>query len=187
MGKQYDQITPTLQSFIQAQPLFFVATAPLSENGHVNLSPKGYDTFRILSPHQVAYLDLTGSGNETSAHLAENGRITFMFCAFHGAPQILRLYGKGETILPGSERWEELLALFPGYPGIRQIILASIHRAQTTCGYAVPLMELQQQRETLTRWATAKGEEALINYRGDNNCMSVDGLPTPLAQQYKEQ
>src|SRR5579885_1428424 len=147
MGKQYDQITPTLQSFIQAQPLFFVATA----------------------------------------HLSENGRITFMFCAFHGAPQILRLYGKGETILPGSERWEELLALFPGYPGIRQIILASIHRAQTSCGYAVPLMELQQQRETLTRWATAKGEEALINYRGDNNCMSVDGLPTPLAQQYKEQ
>ena len=92
MAKQYDQITPTLQSFIKAQPLFFVATAPLSEHGHVNLSPKGYDTFCILSSNQVAYLDLTGSGNETSAHLAENGRITFLFCAFHGAPQILRLY-----------------------------------------------------------------------------------------------
>src|SRR5947207_13424960 len=113
MGEQYDHITPTLQSFIQAQPLFFVATAPLSEQGHVNLSPKGYDTFRILSPHQVAYLDLTGSGNETSAHLAENGRITFMFCPFHGAPKILRLYGKGENVLKGAERWDELVAHFP--------------------------------------------------------------------------
>src|SRR5258708_2339738 len=116
MAKQYDQIIPTLQNFIKAQPLFFVATAPLSEHGHVNLSPKGYDTFCILSSNQVAYLDLTGSGNETSAHLAENGRITFMFCAFGGAPQILRLYGKGETVLPGAERWDELLAHFPSYP-----------------------------------------------------------------------
>ena len=136
MATQYDQITPTLQSFIKAQPLFFVATAPLSEHGHVNLSPKGYDTFCILSSNQVAYLDLTGSGNETSAHLAENGRITFMFCAFRGAPQILRLYGKGETVLPGAERWDELLAHFPSYPGIRQIIIASIDLVQTSCGYA---------------------------------------------------
>ena len=135
MATQYDQITPTLQSFIKAQPLFFVATAPLSEQGHVNLSPKGYDTFCILSSKQVAYLDLTGSGNETSAHLAENGRITFMFCAFGGAPQILRLYGKGETVLPGTEQWDELLAHFPTYPGIRQIIIASIHLVQTSCGY----------------------------------------------------
>ena len=186
MGKQYNQITSDLQSFIQAQPLFFVATAPLSEQGHVNLSPKGYDTFRILSPHQVAYLDLTGSGNETSAHLAENGRITFMFCAFRGTPQILRLYGKGETVLPGAERWEELVAHFPGFPGIRQIILASIHLAQTSCGYGVPLMELQKDRETLTRWATSQGEEKLADYRGANNSSSLDGLPTPLAQRYKE-
>jgi hypothetical protein len=151
MGKQYDQITPALQSFIQVQPLFFVATAPLSEQGHVNLSPKGYDTFRILSPHQVAYLDLTGSGNETSAHLAENGRITFLFCAFQGTPQILRLYGKGETVLLGADRWEELLVHFPSYPGTRQIILASIHLVHTSCGYGVPLMELQQDRETMAR------------------------------------
>jgi hypothetical protein len=183
MAKQYDQITPTLQSFIKAQPLFFVATAPLSEHGHVNLSPKGYDTFCILSSHQVAYLDLTGSGNETSAHLAENGRITFMFCAFGGAPQILRLYGKGETVLPGAERWDELIAQFPSYPGIRQIILASIDRVHTSCGYAVPLMELQKDRDTLERWATSKGEEGLVDYRGANNSKSLDGLPTPLAQQ----
>src|SRR5436305_948652 len=186
MANQYDRITPALQSFIQAQPLFFVATAPLSEQGHVNLSPKGYDTFRILSPHQVAYLDLTGSGNETSAHLAENGRITFLFCAFRGTPQILRLYGKGETVLPGAERWEELVAQFPSYPGIRQIILASIHLIHTSCGYGVPLMELQQDRETLTRWATSKGEEGLVDYRGANNSKSLDGLPTPLAQHYQE-
>jgi hypothetical protein len=186
MANQYDQITPALQSFIKAQPLFFVATAPLSEHGHVNLSPKGYDTFRVLSPHQVAYLDLTGSGNETSAHLAENGRITFLFCAFGGAPQILRLYGKGETVLPGAQRWDELVAHFPGYPGIRQIILASIDLVQTSCGYGVPLMELQKDRETMARWATSKGEEGLVDYRGTTNRKSLDGLPTPLAQQYKE-
>ena len=186
MAQQYDRITPALQSFIQAQPLFFVATAPLSEHGHVNLSPKGYDTFRILSPHQVAYLDLTGSGNETSAHLAENGRITFLFCAFHGAPQILRLYGKGETILTGAERWEELVAHFPSYHGIRQLILVSIDRVHTSCGYGVPLMELQKDRETLKRWATSKGEEGLVDYRGANNSKSLDGLSTPLAQQDKE-
>lgn len=118
MAKQYNQITPPLQSFIKAQPLFFVATAPLSQHGHVNLSPKGYNTFCILSSNQVAYLDLTGSGNETSAHLAENGRITFLFCAFSGAPQILRLYGKGETILPGTERWDELLAQHRHLPSL---------------------------------------------------------------------
>ena len=186
MGEQFDQITPSLQSFIQAQPVFFVATAPLSEQGHVNLSPKGYDTFRILSPHQVAYLDFTGSGNETSAHLVENGRITFLFCAFQGAPQILRLYGRGETVLPGAERWEELLVHFPSYPGIRQIILASIDLVRTSCGYGVPLMELQKDRETLARWATSKGEEGLAEYRGANNSKSLDGLSTPLAQHYKE-
>jgi hypothetical protein len=186
MGEQYDHITPILQSFIPAQPLFFVATAPLSEHGHVNLSPKGYDTFRILSPHQVAYLDLTGSGNETSAHLAENGRITFLFCAFSGVPKLLRLYGKGETVLLGARQWDELVAHFPSYPGIRQIILVSIDRVQTSCGYGVPLMELQKDRETLTRWATSKGEEGLADYRGANNSKSLDGLSTPLAQQDKE-
>src|SRR5438105_6779634 len=186
MAEQYDQITPTLQNFIQAQPLFFVATAPRSEHGHVNLSPKGYDTFRILSPYQVAYLDFTGSGNETSAHLAENGRITFLFCAFSGAPQIVRLYGKGETVLPGAQRWDELLAHFPSYRGIRQIILASVDLVQTSCGYGVPLMEFQKDRETLARWASSQGEEVLAQYRGSNNSKSLDGLPTPLAQQHQQ-
>ncbi len=186
MSKQYNEITPALQAFIRAQPLFFVATAPLAEDGHVNLSPKGYDTLCILSSQQVAYLDLTGSGNETSAHLAENGRITFMFCAFTGSPQILRLYGRGETILPGMYQWDELMERFPAYPGARQIIVASIHLVQTSCGFGVPQMELQQQRDTLLRWAVAKNEDGLITYRGAKNVKSLDGLPTPLAQLHEQ-
>ncbi len=182
MPKFYDEITPELQTFIRVQPLFFVATAPLAADGHVNLSPKGYDTFGILSSHQVAYLDLTGSGNETSAHLAENGRITFMWCAFSGAPQILRLYGRGETVLPGMDRWDELLARFPTYPGTRQIIVATIDLVQTSCGFGVPRMEVKQQRDTLVRWAESQGEDGLETYRVNKNVTSLDGLPTPLAQ-----
>src|SRR5688572_3300212 len=117
MGKVVEQITPELQAFIDAQPLFFVATAPLAPDGHVNLSPKGLGTFRVLSPHRVAYLDLTGSGNETAAHLQENGRITFMFCAFEGRPKIVRLYGSGEVIQPGTAAWDELRPAFGELPG----------------------------------------------------------------------
>ena len=182
MAKLYDQITDQLASFIQAQPLFFVASAPLAAEGHVNLSPKGLDCLRILSPRRVAYLDLTGSGNETSAHLSENGRITLMFCAFGGPPKILRLYGRGRTVLPETAEWAELRPLFPEYPGARQIIAAEIHRVQTSCGYAVPLMEYASQRDTLTRWAETKGDEALKDYRREKNSASVDGLPAPLAE-----
>ncbi len=142
MAKLYDQITDRLAEFIQAQPLFFVASAPLAADGHVNVSPKGLDCLRIISPTQVAYLDLTGSGNETSAHIQENGRITLMFCAFNGPPNILRLYGQGRTVLPDTAEWEELRPLFPEHPGARQIVAAEISRVQTSCGYAVPLMDL---------------------------------------------
>ncbi len=179
MAKVVECITPELKAFIEAQPLFFVASAPLSEQGHVNLSPKGLDCLRVLSPSRVAYLDLTGSGNETAAHLHENGRITFMFCAFAGPPRILRLYGAGEVVLPDTPRWEELIGHFPVYPGIRQVITAEIARVQTSCGFAVPLMELVRQRDTLPRWAEAKGEE-LPRYREQKNARSIDGLPAPL-------
>src|SRR5688500_11557831 len=178
MGKVLECITPDLEAFIGAQPLFFVATAPISGEGHVNLSPKGLDCLRVLSPTRVAYLDLTGSGNETAAHLAENARITFMFCAFSGAPRILRLYGIGTVVLPGTPRWAELAAGFPGYPGVRQIIAAGITRVQTSCGYGVPLMDFSGQRDTLCRWAEAKGE-ALPRYRQEKNAKSIDGLPAP--------
>ena len=131
MGKVVERITDELRAFIEAQPLFFVGTAPLEVDGHVNLSPKGLDCLRVLGPHRVAYLDLTGSGNETSAHLAQNGRITLMFCAFQGPPNILRLYGRGTTVLPGDSARGELRPLFPAYPGVRQIITVSVHRVQT--------------------------------------------------------
>lgn len=179
MAKVLECITPELKAFIEAQHVFFVASAPLSEDGHVNLSPKGLDCLRVLSSSRVAYLDLTGSGNETAAHLHENGRITFMFCAFTGAPRILRLYGTGEVVLPGTAEWAELAGLFPVYPGMRQIITAEISRVQTSCGFAVPLMEYTQQRDTLSRWAEAKGDD-LPSYRQQKNATSIDGLPAPL-------
>ena len=180
MAELYDEITERLREFIEAQQIFFVASAPLDGSGHVNLSPKGLDCLRILSPTRVAYLDLTGSGNETSAHLHENGRITFMFCAFSGPPKILRLFGEGEVALPGSNAWNELQPLFTEYPGARQIITADIHRVQTSCGYGVPLYDFVGQRDTMVRWAVNRGEDGLLTYRAEKNAKSIDGLPTPL-------
>ena len=150
MAKFFDTITPEIRAFIEKQHLFFVASAPLSAEGHVNVSPKGMDTFRILSDHEVAYLDMTGSGNETSAHLLENGRVTFMFCAFQGSPEIVRLYGTGRTILPGTADWDALSPLYPTYPGIRQTITATLHQTQTAYGYAVPCIDHRAERETPT-------------------------------------
>lgn len=181
MGQTVDGITPELKRFIEAQPVFFVASAPLAASGHVNLSPKGLDSFRVLSPNRVAYLDLTGSGNETSAHLTENGRITFMFCAFSGPPRILRLYGRGTVILPDAPEWTTLVNRFPILPGIRQVITADIHRVQTSCGFGVPTMEFGGQRDTLLRWAEGKGEQ-IAQYRHKKNATSIDGLPAPLLQ-----
>jgi hypothetical protein len=180
MAKTFERIIPELHAFIEAQPLFFVASAPLAADGHVNLSPRGLDSFRILSPERVAFLDLTGSGNETSAHLHENGRITFMFCAFSGPPRILRLYGTGRVVLPGGAGWDELAPRFPEYPGVRQIVVADVSRVQTSCGFGVPLMEHRGERDTLLRWAEAKGD-ALPRYRAEKNARSIDGLRAPVA------
>src|SRR5690348_1131798 len=141
MAKVYAEITADLQRFMAQQSLFFVATAPLAGGGHVNLSPKGLNCFRVFDPRRVGYLDITGSGNETAAHVTENGRITFMFCAFAGAPRILRLYGTGRVVLPATEEWAALRPGFPAVPGARQLILADIHRVQTSCGMGVPLLD----------------------------------------------
>ena len=180
MGKILDSITPELVAFIEAQPMFFVASAPLTATGHVNVSPKGLDTFRVLSPNRVAYLDLTGSGNETSAHVTENSRITIMFCSFGERPLILRLYGRGQIVLPANTLWPELIALFPDYPGMRQVIVADVGMVQTSCGFGVPLMEHVSDRDRMVRWIESKGEDGMREYRRVKNSISLDGLRAPL-------
>ena len=153
MAKVLPELDAELTAWISAQPMFFTASAPLAANGHINLSPRGLDTFRILGPLEVAWLDLTGSGNETAPHLVENGRLTVMFCAFSGPPRILRLYGRGKVILPDSTAWTELRPHFPQYPGERQIIHLAVERVQTSCGAGVPLMDYRGQRDILPKWA----------------------------------
>jgi hypothetical protein len=183
--KVLPEISKPLIKFIQRQHLFFVASSPLSAEGHINLSPKGLESLCILSPRRVAYLDLVGSGNETSAHLRENGRITIMFCAFEGAPTILRLYGQGRTVLPTHPEWETLAQHFArkDFPGARQIIVVDITRVQTSCGSGVPLFDYQGERDQLIQWAEKKGAEGLRTYIQENNCASLDGLPTELGAQ----
>lgn len=177
MGKLHDEITPELVSWVQQQHLFFVATAPLAGEGHVNCSPKGLDTLRILGPRRVAYLDLTGSGAETIAHVRENGRIVFMFCALTGPPKIVRFHGSGQVITPASASWEGLRALFPGYRGARTIISADISHISDSCGFGVPKFEYIEERDTLEKWAVNKGVEGLPLYRSQKNVRSIDGLP----------
>ncbi|QYR21342.1 pyridoxamine 5'-phosphate oxidase family protein [Paenibacillus sp. sptzw28] len=184
MGKFFTSILPEHEAFIRKQHIFFVGSAPLKADGHVNLSPKGHDALRIFSPTEVAYLDLTGSGNETSAHLLENGRITFMFIALEGQPMILRLYGTGRVVLPGTDEWETLAPHFEMMPGARQIITAALHAVQTSCGYSVPYFSYEGDRETLRKWADTKGEEGLTAYRHEKNSISIDGLVTPIGRQY---
>ncbi len=177
--KVYDSISPELADWIQAQPMFFNATAPLTDTGHINLSPRGLDTLRILDSNQVVVLDLTGSGNETAAHLTENGRITVMLCAFSGAPRIVRLFGTGEVILPDHQDWPALRSLFaPELPGVRQLFRIQVNRVQTSCGFGVPQMELISQRKELIQWANKKGAEGIRQYRARNNRISIDGLPS---------
>lgn len=180
MGKLHDAIKPAHQEFIEKQHIFFVATAPLSADGRVNVSPKGLDCFRVLSANEVAYMDLISSGNETSAHTLENGRITIMFCSFEGAPNILRLYGKGRTVLPGTPEWEQYAPHFTIYPSTRQLIVARINLVQTSCGFGVPLFTYEGERDIHFEWAEKKGREGLREYIRDNNLESLDGLPTVL-------
>jgi Pyridoxamine 5'-phosphate oxidase len=176
VAKFYPALTQALIQFVQKQAVFFVATAP--QDGRVNLSPKGMDTFRCLSDREVAYLDLTGSGNETSAHLEENGRLTLMFCSFSAEPLILRLYGQGKVVRPRSPEWLQYISHFEQIPGTRQIIAMQIEQVQTSCGFAVPMMEFQSDRPVLQDWALKKGAAGVQQYWQDNNQVSIDGLPT---------
>lgn len=177
MSKQIDSINDELAQWLHAQPVFFVATAPLSEKGHVNCSPKGGDCFRVLGPMQAAYLDLTGSGAETIAHLRENGRLVLMFCAFAGKPNIVRLHGSGEVLTAEAADFEELVSRFPPNPGTRAVIRVSVSRVSNSCGFSVPLMDFRQERDTLDRWAATKGPDGLTEYRQMKNAHSIDGLP----------
>ncbi|MDQ2798596.1 MAG: pyridoxamine 5'-phosphate oxidase family protein [Armatimonadota bacterium] len=177
MSKQLDSVNGELAEWLHSQPVFFVATAPLSGEGHVNCSPKGGDCFRVLGPMQAAYLDYTGSGAETIAHLQENRRIVLMFCAFAGKPNVVRLHGSGEVVPPKSPDFEELASHFPSNPGTRAIIRVSISRVSTSCGFSVPFMDFREGRDTLDKWAAIKGPEALTEYRQTKNAHSIDGLP----------
>ena len=181
MAKFSDTITDKQNAFILEQHMFFVATSPTNPEGRINLSPKGLDCFRVLSPNTVAYLDLTGSGNETAAHISQNGRITFMFCSFQGAPNILRLYGRGKVILPESPEWESLIPGFTMIPGARQLIYATIDQTQDSCGFAVPFMSFEGDRNQLTTWAEKMGPEKLVDYRQKKNAASIDGITAPLS------
>ena len=179
MAKFLSELTGAQRDFIARQKVFFVASAPRA--GRVNLSPKGMETLRILSPRCVAYLDATGSGNETAAHLAENGRMTVMFCAFEGAPLILRLYGRGRAVRPRDGDWTSVRPLFgPLLPGERQLIVAEIESVQTSCGFAVPFFDYRGERGQLIEWAEKKGPDGVAAYWADKNTQSIDGLPTGL-------
>ena len=176
MGKVYDQIDEKLAAFIERQHAFFVGTAPDSPDGHLNVSPKGLDTFRILGPDTVAYLDLTGSGIETVAHLRDNGRVTLMFCAFEGRPLVVRLYGRGRVVEPGDPEWDGLIGRFPGYPGVRSVVVVDVERVADSCGYAVPLYEYRGERSQLIAYAEKKGPEGMEQYKAQKNRASIDGI-----------
>ena len=178
MGRLLDRIDDDVREFIAAQQMYFVATAPSGPGGHVNLSPKGHaDTFCVLDDRTVAYLDLTGSGAETAAHLRDNGRITVMFCAFSGQPNILRLFGTGRVVPLGDPDFAALAAHFPSRPGARAVIVVDVTRVQNSCGYAVPLHEFVGERDLLEKWTEARAGERLTAYRAEKNTASIDGLP----------
>ena len=176
MSEKFEKLDHSHKVFIQQQHLYFVGTA--GAEGYVNVSPKGMDSFRILDDSTVAWLNLTGSGNETAAHVLENGRMTVMFCSFDKQPLIMRLYGQATAVHPRDERWDELAALFPPYTGARQIFSLNIELVQTSCGYAVPYFRLEGERPTLTKWADNHGESGISDYWTEKNVKSLNGTDT---------
>jgi hypothetical protein len=176
MSEWHKSITSAMKEFIAQQKVFFVATAP--HEGRINLSPKGMDTFRVLDATRAIYLDLTGSGNETAAHLLDDGRLTIMFCSFEKTADITRLYGRGRAIHPRDPEWNDYLAMFPTGPGVRQIIELKVESAMTSCGYGVPRLQGLEERDTLRRYWHKRGEDAVGEYQQKNNLESIDGLPT---------
>lgn len=179
MAKQFPEITDRFSTFIAAQSMYFVATA--ASDGRVNLSPKGLDSLRVLGPNRVAWLNLTGSGNETSAHLLDNPRMTLMFCSFDREPLILRLYGTAREVQPKDPDWDELYSEFPPHISARQIYDMTVDLVQSSCGFGVPLMSVESERVLLDTWAEKKGPEGVAEYWQQKNLSSIDGIPTKLA------
>jgi len=177
MGKIFDGIDAELSAWIMAAPLWFVATAPLARDGRVNVSPRGQDTLSVLGPHRVGWVDYTGSGVETIAHLRENGRITLMFCSYDVRPRIVRLHGHGTVALPGEVAYEQVVALHPAHPSTRAVVLVDVERVSDSCGYGVPVMEVVGERDLMRLTAQKKGPEGLAAYRAQHNAVSIDGLP----------
>ncbi len=176
MGKRYSEIGEERREFIEQQKMFFVGTA--APEGRVNVSPKGMDSLRVMDDNRVVWLNLTGSGNETAAHMMENDRMTLMFCAFEGSPLILRLFGHAKVIHPRDSEWNELFPMFPPIPGARQIFDMQVDLVQTSCGMAVPLFDFNDQRDLLVQWAERKGEQGLPDFWENRNQESIDGRPT---------
>ncbi len=177
MGKVHEKLNDRLRAFISKQPVYFVATAP-EHGGHVNVSPKGYaDTFAVLDDTTVAYLDLDGSGVETIAHIRDNGRVTIMFAAFAGPPNIVRLYGRGRVVTPHDDGFDDLVKLFGPHPGVRSVIVVECDRISDSCGYSVPFMTYDEDRSLLDEWAQRKDVQQKRAYRAKNNRQSIDGLP----------
>ena len=177
MGKVFDGIDEALREWIAQQPLWFVATAPLEADGHVNLSPRGHDTLSVLGPHRVAWVDYTGSGIETIAHLRQNGRVCLMFCSIDRRPRIVRLHGHGTVHLPGAPTYDEVVALHPEHPGTRAVIDVEVTRVSDSCGFGVPVMEVVEGRDLLRLAADKRGPEGMASYRAEKNAVSIDGLP----------
>ncbi|MGN6333571.1 MAG: pyridoxamine 5'-phosphate oxidase family protein [Motilibacteraceae bacterium] len=178
MGKVLERIDDRLREFLLAQHVFFVGTAPADVDGHVNVSPKGHgDTFAVLDERTVAWLDLTGSGAESLAHIRENGRVVVMACAFDGPPQVVRLHGRGRVVVPGDADWEPLSALFRARRGGRAVVVVDVTRISSSCGYAVPFLEHAGDRDLLERWAERKDDATLAEYHREKNLVSIDGLP----------
>jgi hypothetical protein len=177
MGKNYDSIAVETAEWIGRQKMFFVSTAPLSASGHVNCSPKGGDSFRILGPNEVVYQDYTGTGAETAAHLRENGRIVVMFCAFEGPPKIVRLHGTGAVIRAEDARYENLISRFPPHAGTRCVMHIKVTRVSDSCGFSVPLYTYNQPRDILDKWSASRTTEQLLAFRRKHGLNSIDGLP----------
>ncbi|HJO24718.1 MAG: pyridoxamine 5'-phosphate oxidase family protein [Myxococcota bacterium] len=176
MAQRYSELIDAHIRFIEAQKIFFTGSA--ASEGRVNVSPKGHDSLSVLSPNQLVWLNFTGSGNETAAHLLDCNRMTLMWCAFERKPQILRVYGSAEAVHPRDERWEEFAEIIPASLGARQYFLVNIDLVQTSCGYAVPLFEYQEDRDVLTRWTDKRGPDGIREYWEQENATSLDGAPT---------